>query len=186
MTHRSRGGRRTSSRKAPAPEPDREIAGRIPARSRLPSNIREYWRGRSPDGPEDRTRPWPCSRFHSRMSACRLSPVPRLSKSDHGESLRQRVDEVERPRERTEAIAHDENKRRPGATDVVSDLDAVDVGVLHRHRRVRPVVTSAMRSALSVSRPSFTMRLPDHGARISGSFRSMSWAVRRRRKSLGP
>ena len=69
-----RADRRTSSRKAPDLKPDREIAERIPARSRLPSNIQGRWRGRSPNGPEGRPHPWPCLRFHSRMWACRWYP----------------------------------------------------------------------------------------------------------------
>ena len=68
----SREDRRTSSHKAPDLKPDLEIAEQIPARSRLPSNIRQYWRVRFPDDPTGRTHPWPCLRFHSRLSACRL------------------------------------------------------------------------------------------------------------------
>src|SRR6202035_5098798 len=52
----------------------------------------------------------------------------------HCEPFRQRLNEVERPRARAKTIAHDEDKGWTGATDIESDLDAVNLGVAHRHR----------------------------------------------------
>ena len=57
-----------------------------------------------------------------------------IVKNDHGESFRQLLDEVDWPCERTEPIAHDENERRPGAADAVSNPGAVYIGVPHRIR----------------------------------------------------
>src|SRR6266852_4709966 len=93
----------------------------------------------------------------------------------HGEPLRQRLDEVRRPRARVETIAHDENKRWPGPTDIEGDLDAVNLGVAHRHRAASQwAICSCSLSALSALRLSFIVRLPVRGARTFESSRSMS------------
>src|ERR1700730_12403659 len=88
----------------------------------------------------------------------------------HCESLRQRLDEVERPRARVETIAHDENKGWTGATDLESDLDAVNLGVTHRHGAARRwAICSCGFFALSGLCLSFLLRPPVRGARTSGS-----------------
>src|SRR5450631_1465749 len=89
----------------------------------------------------------------------------------HFEPLRQRLDEVERPRTRAETIAHDENKGWTGATDIEGDLDAVNLGVAHRHRAASQwaICWSSM-SKVSDSHLSFIVRLPVRAARTSESF----------------
>src|SRR5258708_2437446 len=55
-----------------------------------------------------------------------------IIEKQHCEPLRQRLNEVERPCARVETIAHDEYQGWPGATDIESHLDAVNLGVAHQ------------------------------------------------------
>src|SRR6266403_549213 len=105
----------------------------------------------------------------------------------HCEPLRQRLNEVERPSARVETIAHDEYQGWPGATDIESDLDAVNLYVAHRHCSTTGGRSFTCNfSALSALCLSFIGRLPVREARTFGSSRSMSWAAGRRRGFLGP
>src|SRR5712664_882042 len=118
--------------------------------------------------------------------------VDDVDKSFHAQILRNRWARADRaarcgrPRARAETIAHDENKGWPGPTDIEGDLDAVNLSVAHRHRAAsqRAICSSSM-SALSDLHLSFIVRLPDRGARTSGSSRSMSWVGSRRPGFLG-